>query len=224
MILNEILDDAKVRDALDKVKGMISGNCVIVYGCGPSLERNVKEIKRVGLDKTCVNVAVDGATSALLKEGIKPGLIVTDLDGKIEDILSANLEGSIVVVHAHGDNITSLEKVKEFHGPVLGTTQTEPIGKIYNFFGFTDGDRAAFLSEAMGAHTILLAGFDLGEKVGRFSKPTYTCDVYATTVKRKKLKYAKKLLEWLAKNTDAVIVNITGKGEVIKGVKTLRWV
>lgn len=210
-------------DALKKLQSIFVGKCVIVYGCGPSLERNIKEIKRVGLEKTCLNVAADGATSALLHEGILPDLVVTDLDGYIEDILHASSAGSIVAVHAHGDNIHLLERVQQIRGAIVGTTQVEPLGCIHNFFGFTDGDRAVFMSEVLGAHTILLAGFDLGKIVGRFSKPNYGGNMPASPLKRKKLKYAKLLLEWLAKSTDAAIVNITGSGEKIRGIKNLRW-
>lgn len=222
--LNALLENKGVENALEKLASLFKGKCAIVYGCGPSLERNIKEIKRVGLERTCLNVAADGATTALLREGITPNLIVTDLDGRFEDILYASSRGSIVAVHAHGDNIHLLEKVSFLEGPVIGTTQVKPVGCLRNFFGFTDGDRSVFISEAMGSHTILLAGFDLGSRVSRFSKPEYKNDAFASPLKKKKLKYAKLLLEWLAQNTDALIVNITGSGEIIKGIRNLRWV
>ena len=44
--------------------------------------------------------------------------------------------------------------------PVIGTTQIEPISDVYNFGGFTDGDRAVFLAEHFGAKEIELVGFD----------------------------------------------------------------
>ncbi|MEM1657647.1 MAG: 6-hydroxymethylpterin diphosphokinase MptE-like protein [Candidatus Jordarchaeales archaeon] len=222
--LASLLEGRDVESALNMLASALSNRCVIVYGCGPSLERNIREIKRVGLEKVCLNVAADGATTALLNEGILPDLIVTDLDGRLKDILYASSKGSVVAVHAHGDNIHLLENVKDFEGPVIGTTQVKPIGCVRNFFGFTDGDRAAFISEAMGSHTILLAGFDFGDKVSRFSKPEYKTDICASPLKRKKLKYAKLLLEWLAQNTDALLINITGSGEIIKGVKNLKWI
>ncbi|MBS7287678.1 MAG: DUF115 domain-containing protein [Candidatus Freyarchaeota archaeon] len=222
--LNSLLKNKGVEDALETLASLFTGKCAIVYGCGPSLERNIKEIKRVGLEETCLNVAADGATTALLKEGIIPNLIVTDLDGRFEDILYASSRGSIVAVHAHGDNIHLLENVNLLEGPVIGTTQVKPVGCLRNFFGFTDGDRAVFISEAMGSHTILLAGFDLGGRVSRFSKPEYKNDALAPPLKKKKLKYAKLLLEWLAQNTNALLVNVTGSGEIIRGIRNLKWV
>lgn len=222
--LNVLIKDKNVENVLKMLVNLFTGRCTIVYGCGPSLERNLEEIKKVGLEKTCLNVAADGATTALLKKGIVPDLVVTDLDGRFEDILYASSKGSITVVHAHGDNIHLLDNVQLLKGPVIGTTQVKPIGCIRNFFGFTDGDRAVFLSEAMGSHIILLAGFDLGGRVGRFSKPAYKNNTFASPLKRKKLKYAKLLLEWLAQNTEATLVNITGSGETIKGIRNLKWV
>lgn len=222
--LASLLEGRNVDDVLNMLASSFNNRCVIVYGCGPSLERNIKEIKRIGLERVCLNVAADGATTALLNEGILPDLIVTDLDGRLKDIFYASSKGSVVAVHAHGDNIHLLECVKDLEGPVIGTTQVKPVGCVRNFFGFTDGDRAAFISEAMGSHTILLAGFDLGNKVSRFSKPEYESDTRAPPLKMKKLKYAKLLLEWLAQNTDALLINITGSGEVIRGVKNLKWI
>ncbi len=222
--LDVLLREKDVENTLKMLMNLFMGRCAIVYGCGPSLERNLEEIKKVGLEKTCLNVAADGATTALLKKGIKPDLIVTDLDGKLEDIFYASSKGSIIAVHAHGDNIHLLDNVRLLEGPVIGTTQVKPLGCIRNFFGFTDGDRAVFISEAMGSHTILLAGFDLGNKVGRFSKPDYRNDVSASPFKKKKLKYAKLLLEWFARNTEVTLINITGSGEAIRGIKNLRWV
>ncbi|MEM3588020.1 MAG: 6-hydroxymethylpterin diphosphokinase MptE-like protein, partial [Candidatus Jordarchaeaceae archaeon] len=169
-LLEEMLKGQDSEQQLALLKERITDKCVLVYGCGPSLERNISEIKRVGLNKICSQIAADGATSALLHKGIVPEVIVSDLDGYIEDIVSANSKGAILVVHAHGDNIPALRKfVKSMPGIVIGTTQTEPLTHVFNFMGFTDGDRAVFLADAMGAHTILLAGFDFGHYAGKYS-------------------------------------------------------
>ncbi len=106
-------------------------------------------------------VAADEATSVLRKVGIRPDVIVTDLDGNVEDQIAANAEGVVVVVHAHGDNVPAIEKwASRFPGPVIGTTQSRPFGRIHNFGGFTDGDRAGFLADHLGASSLLLLGFD----------------------------------------------------------------
>lgn len=224
-ILEKMLDVQDPEKQLSLLKERIYNKCVLIYGCGPSLERNILEIKRIGLNKVCAQIAADGAISALLKEGLMPEIVVSDLDGRIEDITSANKKGAIIVIHAHGDNITALKKyVKSLPGTVIGTTQTKPLTHVFNFSGFTDGDRAVFLAESMGAHTILLAGFDFGNYIGKYSKPSYKKNVSITPIKKKKLEYAKKLINWLASQTNTVIINITGAEEIIPGIKNLKWI
>ncbi len=105
-------------------------------------------------------VAADGATTAMVEEKIVPDIVVTDLDGNLDDILLANLRGANIVVHAHGDNLDKIVQITPFFTNVLGTTQAQPLGNIYNFGGFTDGDRAIFLAVALGASEITLAGMD----------------------------------------------------------------
>ncbi|UCE81027.1 MAG: DUF115 domain-containing protein [Methanobacteriota archaeon] len=138
-------------------------------------------------------VAADGATSALLDKGLLPDVIVTDLDGNIEDQVDANTRGSTVFVHAHGDNIAALERwVGEFTGKVIGTCQGNPVEGIFNFGGFTDGDRAACVMAELGAREIRLAGFELAhpsEKPGR-----------SMEIKAMKLAWAERILEMLRKD------------------------
>lgn len=117
-----------------------------------------------------------------------PDIIVTDLDGNVEDQIKANEMGSIAVIHAHGDNIPAIRKYAPlFKGRVVLTTQSEPFDNVYNFGGFTDGDRAFLMAKHFGATKISLFGFDFEnprEKEGK--------DI---EIKRKKLKWAKKLIE-----------------------------
>ena len=75
---------------------------------------------------------------------------------------------SIFVVHAHADNKTKLEFVKNFKN-CIGTTQSKPVNKIENFGGFTDGDRAVFLASHFCAKKIILFGMDFGERIGKSS-------------------------------------------------------
>ncbi|MGQ0534622.1 MAG: hypothetical protein ACT4PT_00940, partial [Methanobacteriota archaeon] len=76
-------------------------------------------------------------------------------------------------------------RLHRFPGPVLGTCQVMPFGRLANFGGFTDGDRACFLAEEMGAKEVLLAGFDF-ENPGPSSNPI---------VKKRKLYWAQRLLK-----------------------------
>jgi len=96
-----------------------------------------------------------------------------------------NRQGTVVVVHAHGDNIPLLRTwVPRFSGPLVGTTQAEPFGRIHNFGGFSDGDRAVFAAHALGAADVRLVGFDLD-------------DPSVDPVKRGKLIWARRLLSLL---------------------------
>ena len=71
----------------------------------------------------------------LVDNGIKPDIIVTDLDGDENVLKKIGRTKTIFVVHAHGDNIDKLELMKNFKN-CLGTTQSKPFGNLHNFGGF----------------------------------------------------------------------------------------
>jgi len=164
---------------LADLRGIISGRAVAVCGNAPSLTADLRSIRQ---DQ--IIIAADGATTVLMANRMIPDVIVTDLDGTIEDIISASEKGSFVVVHAHGDNIPAVRSVvPRLRGTrVLGTTQSEPFDNIHNFGGFSDGDRCVFLAKAFHAASVTLLGFDYDDPdVGE--------------IKRKKLVWAKRLIE-----------------------------
>jgi uncharacterized Rossmann fold enzyme len=131
-------------------------------------------------------IAADSAVSVFGDSCVTPTAIVTDLDGDLQWIAKFASRGSVVVVHAHGDNIGLLGEAKNFGDCVLGTCQCKPFGKLFNFGGFTDGDRSAFLAERFGASAIELVGFD-------FDKPEPKAGA-DPAVKLRKLAWAKRLL------------------------------
>ena len=189
----------------------------IVFGAGPSLKNNIKEVKNLNLSEYTL-ISADGATTALLEEDIVPDIIVTDLDGEMKDISCANHEGAFLVVHAHGNNMDKVKKYVPNLNRMLGTTQSTPLTNVYDFGGFTDGDRAVFLAVELGAEYIILAGMDFGKIVTRYSRPDMKeSEGKADEVKELKLKYAKKLVEWIAENEDVTILNIS-HGEKLKGI------
>ncbi|NJE04891.1 DUF115 domain-containing protein [Thermococcus sp. M36] len=191
-------DDYLLREELE----VVVGRKAYVFGCGPSLGDALREFDFS--DGTLI--AADGATSALLDAGLLPDIIVTDLDGRISDIKLANDRGSFLVIHAHGDNVDKLTVYVPVLSRILGTCQTEPLDIVYNFGGFTDGDRAAFLAEELGAREIVLVGFDFGDVVGKWSKPGLRAHSPVWESKRKKFEFAKELLEWLEKNGRAELM------------------
>lgn len=133
-------------------------------------------------------ITADGATSKLMHAlGRVPDIVVTDLDGDVADQLSANAQGAVVVVLAHGDNIEALKRyVPWFSGTITMTTQSRPFDRVYNFGGFTDGDRAVMLARHFGAKRIRLAGFDYSTPRPKEGKDP--------EVKRRKLEEAHRLI------------------------------
>lgn len=181
----------------------------IIFGAGPSLKDHIKKIKAEYDLFDYVLVAADGATTALTEEKIVPDIIATDLDGKIDDILYANACGANLVIHGHGNNLEAILKYTPFFDNVLGTTQAQAHGNLYNFGGFTDGDRAMFLAVALGATELILAGMDFGNVVTKYSRPNIAEDTAkADKIKTKKLEYAELFTKWIDDNEYVKIINL----------------
>ncbi len=141
---------------------------LILLGCGPTLERT-PPASLVGK----VVVAADGAATWLREQRRPPNVVVTDLDGAEEDLVWAAEQGAFMVVHAHGDNQDALRRIVPHLGPLVwGTHQVEPtpaLEPMRNLGGFTDGDRAVLLCEALGGRAATLHGFDFKEPPSRYS-------------------------------------------------------
>lgn len=143
-----------------------------VAGCGPGLA-SLRAEELAGR----IVVACDGATSRLRELGRPPDLVVTDLDGKADDLLWAAAAGSTFVVHAHGDNRDAVARLVPQLGPMVhGTHQVEPGGAggewlapLRNVGGFTDGDRAVLLLEELGAREARLVGFEFDAPPSSYS-------------------------------------------------------
>jgi len=168
-------------DNLLSLASLTDGNPVTVCGNAPCLKNELEKISGIVF-------AADAAAEVLDSHGIFPDAIFTDLDGATDRFIELNNEGTIVVIHAHGDNMPLLRHwVPRFKGKVIGTTQSAPFPHVYNFGGFTDGDRAVFAADELGASHITLAGFDLDDK-------------NVDPMKRGKLFWARKLLALIGHN------------------------
>jgi len=173
-----LMNLARVREDFPK--------SVLICGGSPSLP---DELSSMALNRYVV--AADSAASVLLEADADVDMIVTDLDGVVEDQVELNRDATAVFVHAHGDNQRETEMyVPLFPGPLVGTCQCDPPKGLVNFGGFTDGDRAACICAALGARKLYLAGFDFknpAEKPGK-----------KLEVKKRKLGWARRILHSLA--------------------------
>jgi uncharacterized Rossmann fold enzyme len=178
--------DERARDLLTELTdpfdlerlAALEGATVAVAGAGPSLEAEARRAR----DADAV-VAASVAAERLAERGVTADAMVTDLDKTPETAVSLSAAGTPVAVHAHGDNVDALrEYVPQFDDEtLLPTTQAAPAGPVRNFGGFTDGDRAAYLADALGADRLVFPGWD-------FDDPTVGAQ------KRKKLAWAERLL------------------------------
>ena len=208
-ILNSLL---KRKFPIKKIQDKIENQNVFVIGAGPSLLSSIPFLKKY---KAATKIVADGAVKALIDNNIIPDILVTDLDGDKSSLKKIGKGKTIMIVHAHGDNIEKLEMVKKFKN-CIGTTETKPFGKINNFGGFTDGDRCVFLARHFGAKKIILFGMDFGSKIGKYSKEK----IPNKLIKIKKLRRGKKLLEWLASKNSLELYTTS---KPILGFKKIRY-
>jgi hypothetical protein len=167
--------------ALDALRARIEGKTVAVVGAAPSLADEVD--RAAAADRV---FAASTAADVCLDHGVAVDLMVTDLDKNPETAAALTHEGTPVAAHAHGDNVPLLREwlprfTREY---TLPTTQAEPVDPVVNVGGFTDGDRAAFIADHLGADALVFVGWD-------FDDPT------VDAMKAKKLRWAARLLTWL---------------------------
>jgi hypothetical protein len=171
-LLEEVADG---RDDVGLLEALIRGRAVTVCGNAPSLPDELDRIEGTVL-------AADAAAEVLAGHGIRPDAVFTDLDGATDVFVDLSRQGTVMVVHAHGDNVPLLRHwVPLLPGPLVATTQAAPLPHVHNFGGFTDGDRAVFAADDLGAASIRIIGFDLADR-------------NVDPVKRGKLFWAGKLL------------------------------
>lgn len=218
-------DDEKTADLLDGIldkKGCLTidefydeimekkdTSKFIVFGAGPSIKKHIEYVKENYDLNDYLLVSADGATTAMLEGDLIPDIVATDLDGKMSDLLTANSLGSYFVIHAHGNNEELIDTWTTSFNKILGTTQSVPVGNLYNFGGFTDGDRAMFFTLALGCEEMILAGMDFGTTVTKYSRPNIDGETGpADEIKTKKLIFAERLLNWIKENTDVKVINL----------------
>jgi uncharacterized Rossmann fold enzyme len=154
---------------------------VAVAGAGQGLERAARRAAEAD-----AVLAASTAADRLADVGVDVDCVVTDLDKHAGRVRAFTAREVPVAVHAHGDNRDLLAQ----HVPrlvdehVLPTTQAAPLGPVRNFGGFTDGDRAAFLADHLGAAELRFVGWTLDDRT-------------VGAEKARKLAWAERLLYWL---------------------------
>ncbi|MWV41160.1 6-hydroxymethylpterin diphosphokinase MptE-like protein [Natrialba sp. INN-245] len=191
---------ASMTDSFDLEKlSAARGATVAVVGAAPSLE-TAAELERAR--EADVVFAASTAADVLDRRGIEVDCMVTDLDKNPQSVRRFTERRVPVAVHAHGDNVPAVRRVvpdcdDEY---VLPTTQAKPRGPVRNLGGFTDGDRAAFLADYLGADRLVFVGWE-------FDDP----DV--GPVKARKLEWAGRLLSWLERRRDDRFELLEGTGD-----------
>ena len=167
---SDLIDD-------DELRSMIGKTVVITGGAYDSEEAPEADTL----------IATGSSIPKLLSRNIVPDVIVTDLDGDLEAQKKASSQGSVTVIHAHGDNTDAIMKhAREFTGKILMTTQSRPELTIYNFGGFSDGDRAVCMAGHFGAEKVFLLGFNFKTPSDKYGSDHET--------KLKKLEWAERII------------------------------
>ncbi|PSQ57053.1 hypothetical protein BRD22_03490 [Halobacteriales archaeon SW_8_68_21] len=197
--------DERARDAaaglatpfpLDRL-GDWGGETVAVAGAAPRLTDDI------GLARDAdVVVAASTAVDVLADHGVAVDCMVTDLDKNPETAAALTRDGVPVAAHAHGDNLSAVrEWLPRFADEwTLATTQAAPVGPVRNVGGFTDGDRAAFLADHVGAGALTFPGWEFD-------------DPGVDPMKARKLDWAARLLRWLERRRDERFAVLDGRRE-----------
>ena len=184
--------DSRDRCLQEICEQLRNSNKVVIIGA--AVEK--KELENLELDNTAM-IAADGSVGAVIDfEGLT--CIVSDLDGGKHIDLAAS-KNQRFIIHAHGDNLSRWQKIikqwSNYATPpevILSHQTNEIIKGMYNFGGFTDGDRAICFALWAGVDVsnISLIGFST-QKIGEWSGTTNQ------KTKMKKLSWMRKVLAFL---------------------------
>ena len=141
-------------------------------------------------------IVADGALRGCLNRDIVPEWVISDLDGYIPDNQWASQNGSKIIIHAHGDNISQVSLYSNRINPECITT-TYPSPHTSCWGGFTDGDRSVMMCLSLGSKSVKLVGFNF-EEVGKFTGE------YSPR-KLEKLQWAKKIINECQQRSSSII-------------------
>jgi len=193
----DLLADLLSGPGLDPGRLDIADGTVAVAGAADRLDRDLALVREAD-----AVVAASDAAARLRAHSLAVDCMVTDLDKAPDTVRELTDEGTPVAVHAHGDNRAKLRSVVPDldADAVIPTTQARPVAGVHNHGGFTDGDRAAFLADALGAGGLVFPGW-------QFDDPSVSAE------KRRKLGWAERLLYWLEQRRGEQFGVLAGRRE-----------
>ena len=148
-----LLDGVGVPD----IKTTLEGRHVLVVVRGYDYRQDLVALRHYIREFRPVLIAVDGGADALLEEGLRPHLIVGDMDSVSDEALRCGAE---VVVHAYRDgNAPGLNRVRDLGidpivFPAAGTSEDVAL--------LLADDKGASLIVAVGTHATLVEFLDKG--------------------------------------------------------------
>ena len=148
-----LLDGVGVPD----IRTKFEGRHVLVVVRGYDYRQDLVALRHYIREFRPVLIAVDGGADALLEEGLKPDLIVGDMDSVSDEALRCGAE---IVVHAYRDgNAPGLDRVQELGiepvvFPAAGTSEDVAL--------LLADDKGASLIVAVGTHATLVEFLDKG--------------------------------------------------------------
>jgi len=181
-----------------------AGEVVAVVGAAPSLSEEVGRVEDADLV-----FAASTAADVVREAGFGVDLLITDLDKNPETARDLTDAGTPVAAHAHGDNVPLVEEWLPRLDPAqtIATTQASPLDAVYNFGGFTDGDRAAFLADELGAAELRFPGWEFDDSA-------------VDAAKARKLRWAERLLHLLERRRGEQFDLLDGRREGIDPIPT----
>jgi uncharacterized membrane-anchored protein len=144
---------------LPNVKTAFHGRHVLVVVRGPGYKEDFVALRGYIREVKPLLIGVDGGADAILDAGMKPDMIIGDMDSVTTEAL---LSGAEVVVHAYsGGHAPGLERIEALDIPCIvyespGTS--EDIAMLLAF------ERGAELIVAVGTHANLIEFLDKGRK------------------------------------------------------------
>lgn len=132
-------------DGIPEIKTRFAGKHAVIVVRGHGHERDLKALRQYVREYKPVLVGVDGGADALLEAGLKPNMIVGDMDAVSDAALATGAE---VVVHAYPDG----------RAPGLARVQDLGIDAVTFPTSGTSEDAAMLLADENGAELVVAVG------------------------------------------------------------------